>query len=118
MNKQQRGRFMAMVVMPRMKEVFRSFDDKKFAQVNCATCHGSGAKEHTFAMPNPELPVLPAPADFGKLMQDKPEWVKFMSEKVKPEMATLLGVPQFDPQHPQPGTFSCHNCHTVKGEQH
>jgi hypothetical protein len=24
-------------------------------------------------------------------------------------------VKEFDPQTPQPGTFGCHNCHTVQG---
>ncbi len=105
MTKQQRGKYMARVVMPRMKEVFHAFDDKKFAKVTCATCHGPGAKDRSFTMPNPENFVLPAPADFGSLMQEKPEWVKFMAEKVKPEMATLLGLKEFDPQNPQPGTF-------------
>jgi hypothetical protein len=105
-----------MVVVPRMKEVFRAFDDKKFGEFGCSTCHGKGARERGFAMPNPEIFVLPGtPAEFAPLMQEKPEWVKFMAEKVKPEMATLLGVKEFEPQNPQPGTFGCHNCHTVQG---
>ncbi|MFL5346933.1 MAG: hypothetical protein ACJ8AT_19290 [Hyalangium sp.] len=117
MTKPQRGRYMFMVVMPKMKEVFQAFDNKKFAQVTCATCHGPDARDRSFSMPNPELFALPPPEEFGPVMQKEPEWVKFMAEKVKPQMATLLGVKEYDPQNsnPQPGTFSCNNCHTVKG---
>lgn len=114
MTKQQRGKYMAMVVMPKMKEVFQGFDKEKFAKVTCGTCHGPGAQDHSFAMPNPEIFVLPPPEGFAPLMQKEPEWVKFMAEKVKPTMATLLGMKEFDPANPQPGTFSCNNCHTVK----
>lgn len=116
MTKQQRGRYMAMVVMPKMKEVFQAFDNKKFALVNCATCHGPGARDRSFSMPNPELFVLPPPEEFGSVMQKEPEWVKFMAEKVKPQMAALLGVKEYDPQNssPQTGAFSCHNCHNVR----
>ena len=53
MTKEQRGKFMAKVVMPKMKELFVSFDPKTFAEVNCKTCHGEGAVDKTFKMPNP-----------------------------------------------------------------
>jgi hypothetical protein len=29
-------------------------------------------------------------------------------------MATLLGVKEYDQKNPQPGTFGCNGCHTVK----
>ena len=116
MTKPQRGKYMFMVVMPKMKELFRTFDGKEFAEFGCGTCHGAGAKDRSFTMPNPEIFALPStPAEFGELMKQKPEWVKFMGEKVKPEMAKLLGLKEFEPQNPQPGTFGCSNCHTSKG---
>lgn len=115
MTKPQRGKYMATVVMPKMKEVFRAFDDKKFAEFGCKTCHGQDAKERGFQMPNPGILALPStPEGWGSLMKDEPEFMKFMNEKVKPEMATLLGLTAYDPQNPQPGTFGCNGCHTVK----
>jgi hypothetical protein len=113
MTKQQRGKYMNAVVMPKMKEIFTAFDAKEFEKVTCATCHGAGAKDGSFHMPNPDILVLPGtPAEFEALAKQKPEWMKFMATKVKPEMAKLLGLPEFDPKNPQPGTFGCSSCHT------
>jgi len=115
--KEQRGKYMATVVVPRMKEVFRAFDPKEFAEFGCKTCHGKSARDRGFEMPTPELPVLPSThEEFGALMKEKPEFVKFMAEKVTPEMATLLGAQPFDPKNPQPGAFGCANCHSSKGQ--
>jgi hypothetical protein len=117
MTKQQRGKYMRAVVIPKFKELFTAFDAKHFAKVECATCHGQGAPDRGFKMPNPDLYVLPgSQAEWGALMKEKPEWLKFMSEKVKPVMATLLGKEEFDPQNPnKPDTLGCHACHTAKG---
>lgn len=115
--KEQRGKYMATVVVPRMRQVFQAFDPKEFAEFGCKTCHGKSARDRGFAMPSPELPVLPSShEEFGEIMKAKPEWVKFMAEKVTPEMATLLGLKPFDPKTQQPGNFSCANCHTTKGQ--
>jgi hypothetical protein len=116
MTKEQKGKFMKSVVVPKMKPLFTSFDAEFFPKVDCATCHGKDAKARGFKMPNPELYVLPGtPAEFAEVAQKKPKWVKFMAETVKPQMAALLGLPEFDPKNAQPGTMGCHNCHTVKG---
>lgn len=115
MTKEQRGKYMRAVVMPKMKEIFTAFDAKEFEKVNCATCHGAGVKEGSFKMPNPDIFVLPATMpEFEALGKQKPEWMKFMATQVKPEMAKLLGMPEFDPKNPQPGTFGCSSCHTMK----
>ncbi len=45
-----------------------------------------------------------------------PEMVKFMAEVVKPRMAALLGLPEFDPNKPEAGGFGCAGCHTIKKE--
>src|SRR4051794_29907662 len=39
MTKEQRGKFMKVVVTPKMKGVFQEFDPVHFKQFNCATCH-------------------------------------------------------------------------------
>jgi hypothetical protein len=117
MTKEQRGRYMAKVVTPKMREVFQGFDAKHFAKVDCKTCHGKSAKEREFKMPSPELPVLPASEKefMETVMKEKPEMVKFMGEKVTPQMAQLLGLKAFDPSAPDPAAFSCGACHTLKG---
>jgi hypothetical protein len=114
MSPHQKGKYMSAVVLPRMKQLFAEYDSKEFASFGCPTCHGADATDRHFKMPNPGIFVLPGdPAGFPKLMKDKPEWVKFMAEKVKPEMAKLLGMPEFEPKDPKPGTLGCMNCHTT-----
>jgi hypothetical protein len=112
MTTDQKKEVMKTVVYPAMKSAFQEFDSKRFADMTCMTCHGPGAKEGKFKMPNPKLPVLD-PKDGFKKHQKKAEILKFMMEKVAPEMAKLLDVPPFDPATNQ--GFGCFNCHTMAG---
>lgn len=115
MNFEQREVFMNDVVLPKMKEIFVKFD-AKYESMSCATCHGDGATDGSFAMPSPQVPMLPSEEDFGEYMKD-PEharWAQFMLDEVWPQMADLLQVPMFDPATNTPG-FSCSNCHRVEG---
>ena len=115
MTKDQRARFMARVVVPKMKPLFQTFDAKRFADFGCATCHGAGAKDHKFKMPNPELFVLPGDrAGFAALFKEKPDWMHFMQSQVVPEMTRLLDRPEFDSDHPDPNALGCFTCHTHK----
>jgi hypothetical protein len=117
MTKEQKGKFMKASVMPKMKPVFQAYDADAYKKFDCRTCHGKDAKAKEFKMPTAELPVLPGtPAGFGELMKKKPKAMKFMAETVKPQMAALLGLPNFDPKKPEPGAFGCMNCHTSKKE--
>ena len=117
MSKEQKAKYMKEVVTPKMKVAFQAFDADEFAKFNCGTCHGKGAKNKTFKMPNPDIYVLPGtPEEFKALIEKKPKWMKFMGETVKPTMAALLGMKNFDPKAPVEGAFACHNCHTVKGK--
>jgi hypothetical protein len=102
---------MKTVVMPKSKELFAAFDAKEFGNMKCPTCHGDGAKNKTFKMPNPKLPKLSYTDGFKKHTDKKPEITKFMMEKVVPEMASLLGMQPYDPKT-QKG-FGCANCHVV-----
>ncbi|HEY5946081.1 MAG TPA: hypothetical protein VIV40_11350 [Kofleriaceae bacterium] len=118
MNADQRMAFMKLTVLPAMKQTFQEFDAKKFADMNCETCHGKAAKDGTFEMPNPDIERLPKPEQFMAYAADPKHapWVKFMAEKVKPQMAQLLKMSEFDPKT-ETGDFSCGNCHMVIGEE-
>ena len=115
MTAEQRGKYMKDVVTPRMKVVFQQFDGEEFKKFGCDTCHGKKAKARKFKMPNPDIYALPStPAGFAPLMEKKPKMMKFMGETVKPQMAALLGLPEFDPKKPEAGGFACTACHTIK----
>jgi cytochrome c553 len=109
----QRKKLMKSSVLPELKKAFQSFDKKKYRKVTCATCHGDGATDGKFKMPNAKLPKLPPPTDraaFTALQQKKPEVVKFMGTVVAPTVAQLLGLPEWSPQNPK--GFGCYACHT------
>ena len=113
MNRDQRMMFMKETVTPKMTEVFQKFDPKKYAEVNCATCHGKGAKDGSFTMPNPDLPKLPAtPEAFKPYAEKHPEMTKFMMEIVTPTMRDLLKEEPFDPATHK--GFGCGECHTTE----
>ena len=111
MNHEQKLDHMKKVVMPKMKEDFVAFDGKKYEKMNCLTCHGAGAKDGSFKMPNPDLPKLSVDGGFKKHMDKTPEITKFMMTKVTGTMASLLGMPAYDPKT-QTG-FGCFGCHTM-----
>jgi hypothetical protein len=108
---EQRKEYMKTTVFPKAKELFVAFDPVHYSNFTCATCHGDGAADGKFKMPNPKLPKLPStPEGFRQLMADKPKVTEFMAKQVKPTMATLLGLKEFTPQ--SPNGFGCMECHT------
>lgn len=114
MTHEQQAKFMGAVVMPKFKPMFQQFAPKDFAEFNCKTCHGDGAEDHTFKMPNPKIHVLPeAPEDFQKIAQAHPDTMKFMGE-VEHAMAETLGMTPYNPKAPDPSQFGCYGCHTHK----
>ena len=103
----ERKAYMNSTVLPTMKTKFQEYDAEAYANFNCATCHGGGAQDGTFAMPTADLPVLefanvPTPGDGG--VND------FMYDVCAPEMVTLLGYEPFDPNTGE--GFGCLQCHT------
>jgi hypothetical protein len=96
--------------MPKMKAEFVAFDAKRFARMDCATCHGDSVATGEFRLPNPKLPKLLEPDLFAKHRALTPEITKFMLEKVEPGMGALLEVPDFDPATRK--GLSCYLCHT------
>lgn len=106
----ERKRHMKNVVLPRMKEAFVAFDPVRYGKMTCATCHGDGAADGSFRMPNAALPKLPAtPEGFKRLVNEKPTMAQFMLTKVKPMMANLLGLPELTPETKT--GFGCMACH-------
>ncbi len=112
MNHDERLALMKEVVMPKMKALFQEYDAKEFKEFTCATCHGPEAKKGKFDMPNPKLPVLNFKDHFAKHEKKTPKMLKFMMEKVTPEMVAILKEKPFDPKA---GTgFGCGGCHTFE----
>jgi len=110
MSQDQKTEHMQTAVMPKMGEVFSAFDAERYAKITCVTCHGAGAKKGEFAMPSPDLPKLPPNGQFEELMESKADVMKFMIEKVGPEMAgTLPGVEPYNPETHE--GLGCYNCH-------
>jgi hypothetical protein len=109
----EKKKYMKATVLPTMKKLFVEVDPKRYKSMNCATCHGKKAAEVKFKMPSAELPKLPGPTDqkgFMALQQKKPDVVKFMGTKVKPTMASLLGLEEWSPT--KTDGFGCYNCHS------
>ncbi len=105
----QKAEFMKAKVMPAMSKLFLEHDAKAYENFSCKTCHGPQFKD-----PDEFLPPLVIKG--GKRTADltKPELVKFMSEKVMPEMALLFGKQPYDPATNQ--GFGCAGCHEMKME--
>lgn len=106
----ERMEYMKSTVLPKMKAVFQAGDPKEFAEVSCKTCHGSRAEKGNFKMPNEEILPLDVSDGFADEAKAHPEMMKFMGEKVVPEMAALLGESPYNPETHQ--GFGCFGCHT------
>jgi hypothetical protein len=112
MNHEQRLAYMKSTVFPKMKDLFSAYDNSRYGDMTCKTCHGQGAVDATFMMPNPALPKLPATMEgFQKLAAEKPKAAEFMGKQVVPTMANFLGEQPFDMQTKQ--GFGCMRCHTT-----
>jgi hypothetical protein len=110
----QRKKLMKVSVLPELKKAFQAYDPKKYKKFTCATCHGDGATDGKFKMPNAGLPKLPTPGDGAAMkavQQKKPEAIKFMQSVVMPKTAGLIGVAEWSPQNPK--GFGCYSCHTA-----
>lgn len=115
MTRAQRMKYMEKVVVPEMRPLFVAIDPKRFASFGCRTCHGPSFDDDTFDMPNRELLMLPdTPEEMIPIARDKGMWLEAMTKQIKPRMARLLGLQEYDPDHPQPDAFGCHGCHRVE----
>lgn len=103
-------------VIPEMGKEMTKFDKKRWKKVECKTCHGKSAEDGTFKMPNPDLPKLDESWFGDNPPADKKAILQFMEETMKPHMAKILELPEFDPKNPSAGGFGCLNCHTMGGK--
>ena len=106
----QQIQFMKEQVVPAMAPLFQQHDATEFAEFGCKTCHGPGAEQGEFEMPNPGLPKL----NFADMSTFKPEDLEWMGKVVKPAMAKLLREAEYSPENPQ--GFGCLQCHTAEGQ--
>lgn len=106
---EQKAELMQDKVVPALEPVFKQHDAKRFAEFGCETCHGKGAEQRHFRMPNPELPQLSR--DMSKFKKEDIEW---MATQVKPAMAKVLQLKEWTPED-QTG-FGCSGCHSVAKE--
>ncbi|MFK7988126.1 MAG: hypothetical protein AB8I08_19050 [Sandaracinaceae bacterium] len=105
----QRGQWMAEVVVPAMQPVFAEHDATRFADFGCATCHGEDAAAVHFEMPNGVAPLNPA--DIPAMFQSEQPMAQFMVQTVWPQMTELLGEAPYDAETHE--GFSCMNCHAM-----
>jgi hypothetical protein len=112
MDHDERMAHMGEVVMPRMQAVFEGHDAERFSTFGCATCHGGGASDGSFEMPNPGLPQLDAANLYKKHRKESPEMVKLMWKHVEPTMGEALAV-----TYGFGGAISCESCHVVVNQK-
>jgi len=104
---EQKVAFMKQRVGPTMRELWKESPEPD-EEITCGTCHGAGAKEGKFEMPNPKLYPL-NPANGFAAHKDEADWLEFMGKKVAPTMVQTLGVQPYDPATKTGfGCFSCH----------
>lgn len=109
MSGEEKRDFMKKKVVPPMRTAFQKFDAKKFKKFGCKTCHGKDPKGKKYKMPNDELPKL----DWAALKKGKDKKIhEFMEKFVRPEMAKILGEPEYSKDNPD--GFSCLGCHLEK----
>ncbi len=108
MSPAERFDYMESAVMPRMQAVFEAFDQHRFGDVTCASCHRGRAVSERWIMPAPDLLLEPSTWNTGAAEPNAAPspFDAFMAEQVTPEMARLLGRPA------GPGGFGCFGCHT------
>ncbi len=112
MDRRARIDYMKKVVVPTMGPLFKAYDSDEFGRINCLTCHGDGAIEGTYEMPNPELPQLDFGSGYAEYKAQHAQVIAFMTDTVKPKMAELLGKEVWSRDN-QDG-FGCQSCHVTK----
>jgi hypothetical protein len=108
--------WMALEVMPRVAPLFEAYDGERFAGFGCEGCHGEGAQDRNYEMPNSGIFTLHASGSQEQLhmVNEMRPMVNFMFQDVVPTMRTLLGEEEFDSESGE--GFGCFACHPNGGE--
>jgi hypothetical protein len=107
---QQRKEWMGIEVLPKMKTLFKEYDEAQFKGFGCDTCHGADGKDKNYAMPSDSIYPLDKADPVGKAMAYDEKVTKFMVERVVPDMAKLLDGEPYDPKTGK-GTVGCFTSH-------
>lgn len=102
MNYNERLEFMGTKVFSPMKELFQTYDAKRFKNFSCKTCHGTDPDSIKYKMPNGIYPLNPK--DTAKEDQ---AMVQFMKEKVMPELHKIMATSGYT-------KLACTSCHVKK----
>ena len=90
---EQKLAYMKQTVLPAEREIFGRFEPLRFASMTCETCHGQGARDGSYRMPNRDLPhIVGGRGGFQELIDKQPETVRFMQQVVGPETAHIVEV--------------------------
>lgn len=111
MDATEKSAYMAGTVSPEMKALFEGHDADEFGGFGCATCHGSGAQDGTYAMPSDIAGLDPNDMPpYGQF-----EKADFMYDEVTPKMVELLGYEPYDAATGE--GFGCFGCHPVEAAE-
>lgn len=110
---QERKEWMGVEVMPKMKTLFKAYDEAQFKGFGCDTCHGADGKDKSYAMPTDSIYPLDKADPVGKAMAYDEAVTKFMIDKVVPDMAKLMDAEPYDPKTGK-GTVGCFTCHPTE----
>jgi hypothetical protein len=116
MDHDARRAHMVQHVLPRTRELFTSWNAERFDDLSCGTCHGEGARERNFAMPNTSLITLYPTGTIGQqeVLAQYTEACTFMYSRLVPSMQTMLGASEYDAATHT--GFSCFSCHPRAGD--
>lgn len=110
---EQKLAYMKEAVLPTEAPLFREYSATRFGELTCRSCHGAGADDGSYKMPNPALPKL-APGNLFEMEKTKPRVFRFMYDVVTPRTAALLNKPEWS--HKTMSGFGCFACHPLADE--
>lgn len=107
MSREDQEMYMVAYVLPIHAEMFREYDGARYAQMECATCHGDDGAERGYEMPSRFLPPLPAEGtpQWAAQQQRNPRAFAFMTDHVLPTIRTQIGEQD----------LTCYSCHPRAG---